>query len=138
VTFRDPRTHRVEHTFSVHSAGVNDIDIRSDIVVTCGFGSRYTTIKAFFFPFGPIFSLISFRMGNVFVDPLVKVIDTRTMRVLLPLSVPTGPYFVRFHPKFSSTIVVVSQQGRYELCDVQSGVTGMHRAVVRSIRSRIT
>lgn len=139
VTFRDPRTHRVEHTFSVHTAGVNDIDIRSDIVVTCGFGSRcvFCSGKKSLRLFPVLLFLFLIRMGNVFVDPFVKVIDTRTMRVLLPLSVPTGPYFTRFHPKFSSTIVVVSQQGRYELCDVQSGVTGMQRAVVRKLCTSI-
>ena len=45
VTLRDPRSHRVEHTISVHTSGVNDLDMRSDLLVTCGFGSRYGFIK---------------------------------------------------------------------------------------------
>jgi PAB-dependent poly(A)-specific ribonuclease subunit 2 len=110
VTMRDPRSYRIEHTFPAHTSGVADMDIRSDLLVTCGFGNR---------------------MGQVFVDPLVKVYDIRMNRVLIPLSFPAGPIFVRFHHKFSSSMVVVSQNNVFEMADVQSGVTGLQRTHVR-------
>lgn len=111
VTLRDPRSHRIEHSFAAHLSGVADLDIRSDLLITCGYSNR---------------------MGQIIIDPLVKVFDIRTMRVLLPVSLPVGAAFVRFHPKFSSTFLVATQSGQFELCDAQSCVTGMQRSIVDS------
>lgn len=98
VTLLDPRTLRTEHTLDAHTGSLNDCDSKGDLLVTCGCSSR---------------------AGQLFVDPLVRVYDVRTMRSLPPIAFPTGPSMLKFHPKFYSTVVIVSQNGQFQLCDVQ-------------------
>jgi hypothetical protein len=63
-----------------------------------------------------------------------QVYDVRTMRSLPPFSFPLGPFLLRFHPKFSSTVAVMSRKqllvascskshtgnGQFQLCDAGS------------------
>ena len=45
--------------------------------------------------------------------------DVRTRVMITNVNVPTGnPNILRFHPNFSSTLVIVSQTGGFQLCDV--------------------
>lgn len=41
VMLRDAVSLKVEHTLDAHSATVSDIDVQDNILVTCGFSSRY-------------------------------------------------------------------------------------------------
>jgi PAB-dependent poly(A)-specific ribonuclease subunit 2 len=58
-------------------------------------------------------------MGQVFIDPFIKVFDLRMMQMLHPISFPLGAFSLKFHPKFSSTVIIVSQSGAFQLCDAQ-------------------
>lgn len=62
------------------------------------------------------------RRGSVYCDPLVKVFDVRQAgRALQHLPFPPGPTRLRFHPKFSSTLLVIAASGAVMLSDVQGG-----------------
>lgn len=62
------------------------------------------------------------RRGSVYCDPLVKVFDVRQAgRALTHLPFPPGPTRLRFHPKFSSTLIVIAASGAVMLTDVQGG-----------------
>jgi PAB-dependent poly(A)-specific ribonuclease subunit 2 len=62
------------------------------------------------------------RRGSVYCDPLVKVFDVRQAgRALTHLPFPPGPTRLRFHPKFSSTLIVMAASGAVMLTDVQGG-----------------
>lgn len=111
ITLRDSRTYRVEHTLRAHAAGVTDIDVKGDLLVSCG---------------------LSTRMGQVFFDPFVRVFDLRMMQMLPPISFPFGTIALKFHPKFSSTLIIVSQTGVFQLCDVQGSLDTIQNYHVKS------
>lgn len=59
------------------------------------------------------------------MDPLVKVYDIRmTIRSLAPIPFPSGPMFLKMHPTLSSTCIVGSQTGQFQMCDVSSLTMG--------------
>ncbi|CAJ0827215.1 6249_t:CDS:10 [Entrophospora sp. SA101] len=97
VTLRDPRTFKVEHRIQAHTGAISDIDTSGNLLLTCGFSSRH---------------------GNLVIDPLVKVYDIRTMRPLVPIPFPSGPYFLKMHPKLSTTAFMVSRTGQFHVCDI--------------------
>jgi len=80
------------------------MDMSGNYLVTCGYSERY---------------------GQYTCDPFVKVYDVRTFRPLAPVSYPPGAHFVRFHPRFSSTLFMVSQLGSFQLAEVGGGSGSM-------------
>lgn len=59
------------------------------------------------------------------MDPLVKVYDIRmAIRSLAPIPFPSGPMFLKMHPTLSSTCLVGSQTGQFQMCDVSSLTMG--------------
>lgn len=61
------------------------------------------------------------------VDPLVKVYDIRmSIRALAPIPFPSGPIFLRMHPRLSTTVFIVSQSGQFQVCDVSNLAMGLH------------
>ena len=79
--------------------------------------------ESFFFPSESLKLLIVYmcafaRNGTFIIDPLVKVYDIRTMRPLAPISFPSGPCFLRMHPKLSTTVFIVSHSGQFHVLDV--------------------
>lgn len=51
-------------------------------------------------------------------DPFIKVYDIRMMRPLLPVAFAAGPMLLRFHPKLTSTAIVSSQTGLFQVVDI--------------------
>lgn len=49
VSLRDPRTLREEHRFVAHTESLSDFDVHNNLVVTCGFSSRYLYVKSSIF-----------------------------------------------------------------------------------------
>lgn len=98
LALRDPRSLKLEHSFEVHTGSVSDVEVKGDLLVTCGYANRY---------------------NEVFVDSVVKVFDMRTMRMLGQIHFPPGPAFLQFHPMFSSLLAIVSQSGYVQYRDVQ-------------------
>jgi hypothetical protein len=63
-------------------------------------------------------------MGQVLIDSFIRVFDLRMMQMLRPIAFPPGAFSLKFHPKFSSTLIIVSQSGAFQLCDAQ-GTLGL-------------
>ena len=103
VTLRgDGRSgYRVEHTLDAHKGGITAVDVRNDLLVTCG---------------------LTMRSGHLQVDTLVKVFDVRnTCRALHHIPFGPGPSMLRFEPRFSSMVLVGGQSGIFSLMDVTLG-----------------
>jgi PAB-dependent poly(A)-specific ribonuclease subunit 2 len=98
VLLADPRAgYKVEHSLAAHASGLADLDARSELLATCGYGSR---------------------QGAVVPDPYVKVYDLRMgARMASSLGFNPGPALLRLHPKFSSTLLLASLGGTFTLAD---------------------
>eukprot|EP00208_Stichococcus_sp_RCC1054_P007145 CAMPEP_0206139688 /NCGR_PEP_ID=MMETSP1473-20131121/7013_1 /ASSEMBLY_ACC=CAM_ASM_001109 /TAXON_ID=1461547 /ORGANISM="Stichococcus sp, Strain RCC1054" /LENGTH=1376 /DNA_ID=CAMNT_0053533577 /DNA_START=121 /DNA_END=4251 /DNA_ORIENTATION=- len=96
----DPRTgYKVTSSMAAHSAGLAALDTKADLVVTAGYGGR---------------------QGRIMLESHVKVYDVRmTARMLAMLPFTAGPAILRFHPMFSSTVLVASASGIFSLADAQ-------------------
>ncbi|KAI8067921.1 ubiquitin carboxyl-terminal hydrolase-domain-containing protein [Gongronella butleri] len=100
VTMRDTRTMKVEQRIQAHTATLSDLDISGNLLLTCGFSQRQSSLV---------------------MDPLVKVYDIRmAVRSLAPIPFPSGPMFLKMHPTLSSTCLIASQTGQFQVCDVSS------------------
>ena len=97
VHLRDPRTLEVQHTLPTHPAGIFDMDVQGNLLVTCGYGER---------------------ADRLFSDKVIKVFDLRTMKPLSVVPFPPGPFALKLHPRFSSVAAVVSQTGIYQFTEV--------------------
>lgn len=40
------------------------------------------------------------------------------MRPLVPMPFPTGPCFLKMHPKLSTTVFIASRSGQFHVCDI--------------------
>ncbi|KAK3256606.1 hypothetical protein CYMTET_34263 [Cymbomonas tetramitiformis] len=104
VILRDHRTGlRAEHTLPACAGPVASLDVHSDLLVSCGWSER---------------------QGQMMYDNLVKVYDIRVGARALTHIPFQGPASLQFHPKFSSTLLVMSNSGVFILTDVQDG--GLH------------
>lgn len=72
---------------------------------------------------------MDYRQGSLIMDPLVKVYDIRmSVRTLAPIPFPSGPMFLKMHPTLSTTCLVASQTGQFQMCDVSSLIMGSYAA----------
>jgi len=99
VILHDPDSLEVCHTLEAHSGSLTDFDIGGNLLVTCGFSTRY---------------------NHYTVDPFLMVYDLRTLRAFPPVQVPIEPFFVRFIPTYTLRCLVVSQSGQFVLCQPDS------------------
>ncbi|KAK9704495.1 poly(A)-specific ribonuclease [Basidiobolus ranarum] len=97
VTLRDPRTFKVEQRVQAHTGTISDLDVSGNLLLTCGF---------------------SHRAGSLICDPYVKVYDVRTMKPLPPVPFSLGPTMIKFHPRYSSSVLVAAQGGQFQFCDI--------------------
>jgi hypothetical protein len=89
VTLRDARARlREEASLPAHAGALVALDVRGDLLVSAGLTQRRGA-------------------GHFSLEPAVKVWDVRaTPRPLAHISFPGGPAFLRFLPKFSSTLLM--------------------------------
>jgi len=78
--------------------------------------------------------LFILRLDSFVIDPLLKVYDARMLRSLAPIPFSAGPYFVRFHPKFSSTVFAVAQSGEFQVLDIANPHNSVQFHYVSSIQ----
>ena len=99
VQLRDPRSLRIEHRLHAHPGGLIDMQADGNLVYTVGW---------------------TVRQGHPVPEPLIKVHDLRTMRPLVPIpfAAPGGPSLLAIHPKLSTTVLVSSPQGHFQIVDV--------------------
>jgi len=98
VHIMDPSTCNVLRIWKAHSGWINDMDVRSEILVTCGWSPR--------------------QQHGFMLDHLVNVFDLKTLMPLPPVPFPPGAAFVRMHPKMSTTCIVASQMGLMYAVDI--------------------
>ncbi|KAJ5399712.1 hypothetical protein N7465_010201 [Penicillium sp. CMV-2018d] len=90
----------VVKSWKAHGTGVNDMDARNDLLVTCGFSVRH--------------------LGSPIVDPLANVYDLKTLTPLPPIPFHAGAAYVRMHPKLHTTSFVASQTGQLQVIDLMN------------------
>ena len=89
-------------TWKAHTNAVNDMDVRNDFLVTCGFSVR--------------------QLGVPVVDPLAKVYDLKNLASLPPIPFHAGAAYIRLHPKLQTTSIVASQTGLMQVVDLMNPV----------------
>jgi len=90
---------------SAHPNRVLDIAVKDNLVVTCGQA-----------PPGS-----GFRRGKPMLDVFVRVYDIRTMRLLRPISCKGGAIKLQFMPRFTSSFMIVSPNGKLAIADANAG-----------------
>ncbi|RVD88607.1 uncharacterized protein DFL_002785 [Arthrobotrys flagrans] len=117
VNIIDPNSFKIIKTIRAHGATVSDIDAQNNILLTCGYSSRQT--------------------GFV-LDPLVNIYDLRTFRSLPPVPFPAGAAFCRMHPKMSTTGIIASQTGQFQIIDIANpNVVNLRQANVSNYISSL-
>jgi PAB-dependent poly(A)-specific ribonuclease subunit 2 len=96
----DSNTMKIVKVWQAHSSLINDMDVKSDFIVTCGSSPRQQMI---FMP-----------------DPLANVFNLKTLQPLPPIPFQAGAAFVRMHPRMSTTSVVGSMSGSIQVVDIMN------------------
>ncbi|KAF2227442.1 ubiquitin carboxyl-terminal hydrolase-domain-containing protein [Elsinoe ampelina] len=100
VHILDPNTFKIVRAWKAHSGWINDMDVRSEILVTCGWSPR--------------------QQHGFMLDHLANVFDLKNMTPLPPVPFPPGAAFVRMHPRMSTTCIVASQTGLMYAIDIMN------------------
>eukprot|EP00232_Nephroselmis_pyriformis_P020844 CAMPEP_0182864542 /NCGR_PEP_ID=MMETSP0034_2-20130328/7223_1 /TAXON_ID=156128 /ORGANISM="Nephroselmis pyriformis, Strain CCMP717" /LENGTH=596 /DNA_ID=CAMNT_0024996801 /DNA_START=83 /DNA_END=1869 /DNA_ORIENTATION=- len=102
LSLMDPRSNlRVEHSLETHQCGVIDMDMRDQMIVTCG---------------------RMLRGGHMVIDTLVKVFDVRAgARAFTHLPFKAGPTMLRIAPHLPTICTVGSGQGMFSCEDIMGG-----------------
>jgi PAB-dependent poly(A)-specific ribonuclease subunit 2 len=100
INVLDTADFRVLKSWKAHGTAINDLDVRGDFLVTCGFSVRH--------------------MGAPIVDPLANVYDLKSLSSLPPLPFHAGAAYVRLHPKLQTTSFVASQTGQMQVVDLMN------------------
>ena len=100
VNLLDTNTFKVVKSFKAHAAGISDMDVGGNFLVTCGYSPR--------------------QQQSFMQDPLANVYDLRMIRPLPPIPFHAGAAFVRMHPKMYSTSFVASQTGQLQVVDLMN------------------
>ncbi len=114
ITVRDPSSLSVQQTFQAHTGGLTCMDVRDNLLISCGWSKRYVPCRI---------QIHGIRIESAFVDPFVKVYDLRMMRPTAPIPFSSGPYLAKFHPTFPSSVVIVSQTGQFQIYDLMEPET---------------
>lgn len=101
IQLRDPRTLNIEHRLVAHPGGLIDMQADGHHLYSVGW---------------------TVRLGHPVPEPLVKVHDLRNMRTLVhvPFAAQGGPSLLAVHPKASSTIIVASPSGQFQIVDINN------------------
>ncbi|TPX39823.1 hypothetical protein SeMB42_g03619 [Synchytrium endobioticum] len=73
------------------------------------------------------------RSGTQVREPLVKIFDLRAMRSLPPVSFTAKASFVKFLPKLSSTALITSAKGTFQICDVLNSTSSIQFYAIEGI-----
>lgn len=118
ISVRDPRNYRLETELKPHQLHVMAMDVKSDLLVSCGYIQR-----------GP----------QTILENTIRVYDLRMSRLLQSIRFDEGAFFLKFHPVLTSTVIAVSPTGRnVQLLDVaQTGGQVLHQWYLESISQEI-
>jgi hypothetical protein len=99
-TPRPPPCRQVEHSLVAHQAGITAMDVRGDLVATCG---------------------MTLRGGRLVPENSVHVYDVRgALRPLFSPPFSAGPALLAWHPNFSTTLLVGAASGLFCTIDVST------------------
>lgn len=98
VHLLDPKTFAVQASWKAHGGWINDMDAKSDFLVTCGCSQRQ-------------------QMG-FHMDPFARVFDLKTLHPAPSIPFHSGAAFVRMHPRMSTTSIIASQYGQLQVVDI--------------------
>jgi len=116
LAIHDPRTLSQIRTLPGHQGGTRQVVIKGDRLVSVGYTTPPSDRAT------RMYGGMSSSMGRI--DPTVRVYDVRTFRPLTPITFPMGggPISVCFLPNFTSTIVLCSYNGVWQLVDAENGI----------------
>ncbi|MBW0476095.1 hypothetical protein O181_015810 [Austropuccinia psidii MF-1] len=97
ISLRDPTDLKEQHSITSHYAGLDQLETEGNYLVTSGF---------------------SLKQGHPVRDPLVKVFDIRALKPLPPITFPSIPAHLRFHPRMPSTLFITSSIGQLQILDL--------------------
>ncbi|QDS72369.1 hypothetical protein FKW77_008301 [Venturia effusa] len=100
VHFIDTNTLKVVKIWQAHNSWISDMDVKTDFIVTCGYSPRGN--------FGP------------HLDGLANVFNLKTLTPLPPIPFQAGAAFVCIHPRMSTTCVIASAQGQFQVVDIDN------------------
>lgn len=81
---------------------------------------------------------LNLRQTGYVLDPLVNIYDLRTFRSLPPVPFPAGAAFCRMHPKMSTTGIVASQTGQFQIIDIANpNVVNLRQANISNYLSSL-
>lgn len=109
VHMLDSGTLAVVKSWKAHAGSINDMDAKSDFLVTCGWSPR--------------------QQFGFMLDPFTNVFDLKTLAPLPPIPFHTGAAFVRMHPRMSTTSIIASQNGQMQVIDLMNPDTANLRQV---------
>eukprot|EP00761_Pharyngomonas_kirbyi_P001144 gb/GECH01001145.1/.p1 GENE.gb/GECH01001145.1/~~gb/GECH01001145.1/.p1 ORF type:complete len:1203 (+),score=269.53 gb/GECH01001145.1/:1-3609(+) len=106
----DPRTLNLTSSVNMFMGSITSIDCVDNLVFACGLSQSF---------------------NQFFVDPIVKIFDMRTNRLLDFIEFPAGPYFLKAGPppkiesnqnnSDRSLLYVASQSGVFQPFDINTG-----------------
>lgn len=110
VQLFDTASNSVAKSFAGHSALLADMAVQGNYIAMCGYAARrrYDAPR----------SSAAHSGTSYIADPLVHIVDTRTMKALAPIPFPLGASFVRFHPKLPNMVVIASASGQLHFVDI--------------------
>lgn len=100
VHILDPKTVQLVKTWQAHMGWINDMDVMTDFLVTCGYSNRQQL--------GPM------------LDGMVNILSLKTLQPLPPIPFQPGAAFVRIHPRMYTTCVIASLNGQIQVVDVMN------------------
>eukprot|EP01133_Synstelium_polycarpum_P003450 gene3450-3923_t len=109
ISMLDPRTWRIEHSLSAHNADVRSVDMKGDLLASTG---------------------CQIRNGQRLTDSVVRIFDVKSLRPLPPVQFKR-PSVVKFHPKFYSSIAVISEtSAQVQIVDVNDPGAGTTQSLM--------
>jgi PAB-dependent poly(A)-specific ribonuclease subunit 2 len=100
VHILDPKSFKLAKTWQAHMGWINDMDVTTDFLLTCGYSNRQQL--------GPM------------LDGMVNILSLKTLQPLPPIPFQPGAAFVRIHPRMYTTCVIASLNGQIQVVDVMN------------------
>lgn len=100
VHILDAKTFQLVKSWQAHMGWINDMDVKTDFLVTCGYSNRQ-------------------QMGPM-LDGMVNILSLKTLSPLPPIPFQPGAAFVRIHPRMYTTCVIASLNGQLQVVDVMN------------------
>lgn len=99
VDILDPRTNKILDFFKCHSAGISDMAIKDNCLLTTGY---------------------SLKKGQYSPDSFVNSFDLKSLSAAAPIPFPAGASKIFFHPIIPNVIIISSSSGHFNFLDMKN------------------